>query len=274
VKKQGGFTILEVSLFIAISALVAVSLLAGLRFMIDQQEWHDTLTTLRTAIQTQYQDIQSGLIDRGPLPSSCTSLSGSDSSSTPGTSSCVIIGRVINFYPNSSNYAVNDVIATTPVSPNDPTYATDDITALNHSGLVINPATITYSYKIPWQNSFITGRNLSGSSNVAGAQNFWTIAILQSPISGAILTFAMTSTAYMTTNPGTLQANQTNIPIALLLSNSNNGSTSATGGAICIGPGSSSTNVQSVSPISLSDYNGVFGGNQPADATVKARCGL
>jgi hypothetical protein len=273
VKNQGGFTILEVSLFLAISTAVAAALFVGLTTMVQNQQWRDSINSMRTLVQSEYQNVRAGLNDRTKIPSSLTNggagalcKAGSlTNPNTAGTSSCLVIGRVIQFYEgNTSFYATADVIATKSVSVAEfPT----DIAALNGSNLrVANLAVPT----MPWRNPFYKGAVLNTTSG-----RFDTVAILRSPVSGAVLVFALNTTDSTTNKPsiltnqfvladaggkpdgdkaaplmvgtGALQLSQTNNSLAIVIKNEAKGGNN--GGAICIGAGSSSSNVTSVATI-------------------------
>ena len=241
-KEQRGFTIVEVSLFLAISSLVAVLLLAGLSNMVRQQQWRDSINTMRTLMQSEYQNVRAGLNNRTNLPSGCTS-----EASSAGTSNCFAIGRVIQFTNNSSDYTVSDVFATKVVNSDS---ASNDIAALNASGLKIHNKSAT---SVPWSNTFVSGRLLDDSTS----EIFNTVAILRSPVSSAILVFGLNGVGNITagTLPSSVDSFRFNSPMALLIRNGDGYSSNNSGGAVCIGGGSSSSTVQIAAPIDLNINN-------------------
>lgn len=255
-KKQGGFTIIEVSLFLSISALVAVALLAGLRSMVTQQQWRDSINTMRTLIQTEYQNVRSSINNRASAPSACADVTGA------GTSNCWTIGRVIQFTVDSKNYKVYDVVAkpasnsciNSTAQPCD-----DDIVALNAASMKLSASTTS---TIPWQNNFVRGALIGdGSTTATTSSQFNTIAILQSPISSAILVFGLDmpgAPTTMPTLPNSPTSHQYNSPLAFIIQD---GGTSNFG-AICLGAGSSSSNVVVASPVAKDISN----------ANLKERC--
>ena len=275
VKKQGGFTILEVTLFLAISALVAAALLAGLTAMVNQQQWRDSLNSMRTLIQNEYQNVRSGINDRsGGFTCGTTGNVVTDTTTTPGTAQCVLVGRVIQFASNS--YTVSDVVAMVPVSPNDPAKASNDVVALNNSALVINNT--TQPQPIPWQNTFSQGvlfssiGDLTAPAPTATASSINTIAILHSPISSSIMVFGLNGTSQLqqsTIPPYTssLSATQADNLMAILIKDSGS---SSSGGAICLGAGSSSSNIVVAAPIDIS--KSYIGANSTDAGNLAERC--
>lgn len=83
-----GFTIIEVMLFLAISGLLAVGILAGAGSAISQQQYKDAAVTLRSDIQQLYEDAVAIRNDRSPSVSVC-------GSTKAGASDCVILGSLM-----------------------------------------------------------------------------------------------------------------------------------------------------------------------------------
>lgn len=214
VSKQGGFTIVEVSLYLAISAALAAALMGGLVASMRNQEWQDTLVQMRNLVQSQYQNVANNINH----PAS--------GASNAGKSSSLLIGRYLQFTPNSANYTTGTIVA------NNANIAGSggDISALNNSGLTTADSS---SGVLPWNNKFANIYNLKDQT-----QSFNTLAIMRSPLSGAVYVFALSSLNFNALS-------SPNLPLGLAIYNGN----SSTGGALCIAGGSSSSNIIFAAPV-------------------------
>jgi len=63
-KTQGGFTVIEVMLFLAVTGLLAVGILVGSGVAIGQQRYRDSVNTLKSYIQQQYSEVTSVINNR------------------------------------------------------------------------------------------------------------------------------------------------------------------------------------------------------------------
>lgn len=88
--RTSGFTIIEVVLFLAISSLLAVGLMAGSSVAIQRQQYRDAVQSFANFIRDEYAHVVSVENNR----SDTASLAGCDDSSR-GQSECVIVGRYI-----------------------------------------------------------------------------------------------------------------------------------------------------------------------------------
>ena len=227
-RKQGGFTIIEVSLFLSISAVVAAALLFSMIAMVRQQQWNDSMNTMRTLVQNEYQNVANGINGRvGQNP--CND----DSSNTAGHSKgCMYIGRLISFNTTNSTYTVSDVVATSPNacsnSANSSACSTE-AGALGKIGLTVSGSNNHGgATKVSWNGNlggiatFPRGASSSTAPETFSASDSG-IAIIRSPINGQVNVFVGDLT-----EPGK--------PFAILIS-SGGGALGTNSGAICVNAG-------------------------------------
>lgn len=99
-QKSTGFTIIETLLFLAISGLMMVTMIAGTSLTLNTQRYHDSVRSLQSLLQEQYGALSSTENDR-PSEFPC----GLDGTATPqevtgatqvrGQSKCEIFGRLV-----------------------------------------------------------------------------------------------------------------------------------------------------------------------------------
>jgi type II secretory pathway pseudopilin PulG len=177
---QSGFTIIEVTLFLAVSGLLAVGILAGVGNTINQQRYRDSVNSFMMLLQNQYSNVINTQNDRSRSPEVENSLCSGNTESR-GRTNCVIAGRLL-YSSNGKDIVTGNVIATTP----DEYSLTDsDDTAFRSIGLTIDPsslATQTIEWEAKLANNSGTGANFS-------------VFIGRSPAGGNIKTFITTTYA-------------------------------------------------------------------------------
>lgn len=108
--EKSGFTLLEVSLFLAITSLLALIAFAGLGPRLRNVRFTDAVRTLDSTTQKQLSDFQDGVSNRA-VTTKCSSTNGVPSiselgsSETSGTSEdCILNGKVALFEKSSVSY--------------------------------------------------------------------------------------------------------------------------------------------------------------------------
>jgi type II secretory pathway pseudopilin PulG len=179
-QKQSGFTVVEVMLYLGITALLAVSLLGGWTAMIDTQRYHDSVKTTQAFLQKQYNLVYD--VDNGRDPSlDCTNgVVGNSSGQPVGQSDCVLMGRYVYLDQTGQNFKVFSVIGTeAPVAD-----GTADLTAIK----AYNPIRSTFSLGvednellIPWQATVVDPHS--------DVPRGYVIAIIRAPLTGTVHSF-------------------------------------------------------------------------------------
>lgn len=180
---KAGFTIIEIMLFLGISGLLVVGLLAGVGTAINVQRYRDSVSSLQAELQQQYSNVSNVINDRnnnwicspGSQPTQSTSQG---SGQIPGQSNCVILGEYITTNNNSSGLIIKQVVGSMPNST-DPT-PTDDLAALKQYKIQLSPID-NVTYDLNWGATIV--------KPVVGSSMTLSMLILHSPISGTIRTF-------------------------------------------------------------------------------------
>lgn len=202
VHRSEGFTIIEVTLFLAISGLLIVLMVAGSGATIGAQRYRDATETLKTLIQQQYSKATNVQNDRG-TSLTCQTVNAAivGGTSNPGQSNCLIMGRFM--YLNGKDVKLYDVIGYAPssvVTVND-----NDLVALRKYTLNVSQVSVD-SKEMDWGTSV---RSLATGG--AGASTRLGILFVRAPDSGNVYTF---TTSAVPTDP----ANITKTTLATLVS--------------------------------------------------------
>lgn len=147
VGRQAGFTIVEISLFMAITGLLFMIAIAGTSNAIRSFRFTDSSRSLEAFVQKQYDDIINGLNNRSNTVSCSGGTIDTSASQNVGTSNCLLIGKLLVFRTNDPNVTVYNVIGTEPAGVN---YNQSDdalITAFQPR-TVLSTAVTTFT--IPW----------------------------------------------------------------------------------------------------------------------------
>lgn len=91
-----GFTIIEVIIFIAISGALLTFAFIGMGSLARQARFSDSITSLHSTIQRQYEEVANGVNTRAP------SVGCSGTLMQPGTDDCLLLGKVITFEKDTS----------------------------------------------------------------------------------------------------------------------------------------------------------------------------
>lgn len=180
-KTNSGFTIIETMLFLGVSGALAIAILVGVNSSINQQRYRDAVNSLRSFIQEQYSNVENTNNGRSGAEA-CNQLAavrpgGAGVVSEPrGTSECVLLGKYIAFDTSGQKAVVSDVIAY-EISANPRANDIEDV-SLNYKVQTysIDPQT----YDVAW-GARVTKKG--------GSVAPYTIMIIRSPRSGALMTF-------------------------------------------------------------------------------------
>ena len=123
---EAGFTILETMLFLAITALMMMSIIIGSNSSINRQRYYDSVNTLKSIIQQQYSNTENTIHDTS-TQLECNETTGNIADSgvakTSGQSNCVLLGKFI-FTPDPKTLDIYDVVGTIPTGS---TLGLDDV---------------------------------------------------------------------------------------------------------------------------------------------------
>jgi len=108
--KGDGFTIVEVMLFLAISAMLMTMAIIGSGEMAKRTRFSATVDGLQSTLQRQYEEIVSGVNARGPQGT----CGGANLFGNPGTGDCLLIGRVFAVTGSPANTVMSYYITGKP----------------------------------------------------------------------------------------------------------------------------------------------------------------
>ena len=284
-KREGGYTVLETGLAIAMSATL-VLLTFGLAAMVGRGRFRDSLVTTQSFIKQQYNEVRSGINSRltggsGTNADNQTIGNGNNACSNkliPGNSNgCYVIGRLLTFDNDSDNGRVQVSFIVAVVSANSkwPDSTKTGLDNLKDSNVVTlyaltdtsgNDAGLNPTIKQMGGNSLEKvwllhqngGLETLYSAHPSFDSNLNNMAILRSPVDGSLV---VASKVGLAPSPGitglkklNLQSAVTNMSqddkLALAIRNSGLG---YPGGVICV-PGGDN-------PAGTSNNFNVAGGN-------------
>ena len=121
-KREGGYTVLETGLAIAMSATL-VLLTFGLAAMVGRGHFRDSLVTTQSFIKQQYNEVRSGINSRLTEGDASTNkmepVSGCKNAAIPGNNNgCYIIGRLLTFDNDGEVGRVKSSFIIAVVGPN------------------------------------------------------------------------------------------------------------------------------------------------------------
>ena len=237
-KRQGGFTIIETSMFLAISASL-IFLTLGLNVLVARQRFNDTMNSLRTTLQSEYEEVRSGINTRlggaSGLGGTTCSTVGGGTTGAAGTSKCLALGTLIQFNtdltstPNKNSIKISYIVgagpsdgtidsASTTLWPNgwpnnDSVNTLSDMAALVNTKLWVVGNSSSYNVwttdataqprtvKLQWGGEFVAGWNWT-PGNDSSQKSVQALAILRSPVSSAIMVVPLSNTNPVSTTTG------------------------------------------------------------------------
>ncbi|HEU4830545.1 MAG TPA: hypothetical protein VFS65_00005 [Candidatus Saccharimonadales bacterium] len=178
-----GFTIIETMLFLAISGLLVISLLAGTGASINTQRYRDSVTSLMAYIQNQYVEVANVTNSRDAdwvCDGSAQTKEGASGLSR-GQSDCFIVGRYISI--QGTDIATHTINGTKidKKTGSDVSMLADNY-RFGTSPVDTQTSTLEWGAKIAWP---VQGNG----SKPAGTDRSIGILLIRSPDSGSIYTF-------------------------------------------------------------------------------------
>ncbi len=182
-RHHGGFTVIEVMLFLAVTGLIMSVLLVGVTTGLNNERYKDAVNSYVNFWQGQYNDVinvNNGRAKDNPCLSGKILSDGTHTDAGRGTSNCTIVGRLIHSIAGSAQVSYAPVYSTVdpttlPVHPND-----TDKQVLASAGLIVDPTSQTYD--LGWGTSLKT---------TLGAPSNFSILIVRMPTTGVLHTYVL-----------------------------------------------------------------------------------
>lgn len=257
-KREGGFTLVEIGLVMAVSA--GLLLIAGsLYTMSGNQRFTDSLQTTRTFIQQQYNDVRSSISLRvGGHDSPLCPTDGRDlqpDKAAGNNQSCLIMGKLIQFEDDrmTSSY----IIGKPPVGSDWPNASKTALENIRDMSLFAITSPSAERGVRPIEKLYPNGseaittlacsdKDCRDKREYAPSDRNANLVILRSPLDGSILTFA-----YVTLVPDGASGRISNIGsnsyLGLVLALRSGGLGVSTG-SLCVPVASTSSGIQTAAP--------------------------
>ena len=175
--KQRGFTIIEVSLFVAVAGLLLAGVMTGITAAVNQQRFHDTINSTQNILQQQFSEVQF-------VSNNSSTGCGADST---GSTKCAIIGKLIDLGASGgagdgSVITSYDIIVDSDLPPADQLASETTIEVLNKGNVRVVDNSNKQASPVAWGG--IIQKKDSGDYNRY-------LGIIQSPITGDISIYAI-----------------------------------------------------------------------------------
>jgi Tfp pilus assembly protein FimT len=180
--KKDGFTIIEVMLFLGVTGLLAIGILVGSGVAIGQQRYRDSVNSLKSFIQQQYNETTNVVNDRDAAwacNASTAITEGSNGIGEPrGTSDCVLMGRLVTINELGTSVTASNVVGHRNTGS---TTDNSDIAELvNNYQLGISPID-QQQVEVSWGAQVVKPETTVPMPV--------SILIIRSPLSGSVMTF-------------------------------------------------------------------------------------
>lgn len=193
VKQEDGFTIVELSLFFAVSAMLLFILMVGVTLTVQRQRFSDSVHSTQSFLQQQYNETQTTINNRDSSPCG--------TAVNRGTSDCLVLGKIVDLQAPVSAEGDNtvrsyDVIANATLPTN--AGSLDDITLLNQ----IDPTAVRevnndQEYIVAWGAQLRDVRDTGGDEDPAASTPTRYVLMLRSPLSGLLQSYKLSDTSDM-----------------------------------------------------------------------------
>jgi type II secretory pathway pseudopilin PulG len=200
-QKTRGFTIIETLLFLAISGVLIIAMLAGVGVTIQIQRYRDAVETFKTLLQDQYSELASVKNEERTSAWSCSSqaetIEGGSDTKERGQSDCVIMGRYVAI--NGPDITLYNVVGY-PTGSSTTGTDIDKLRAnyvLNISTMTKEETSLEWGAEIAWPRS-------GGGSQTPQTPRQVSFLFVRSPDSGQVYTFTSNS-AFETPLPSSLR---------------------------------------------------------------------
>jgi type II secretory pathway pseudopilin PulG len=193
-----GFTIIETVLFLAVTGLLIIGVLAGVGTSINTQRYHDSVQSLQSILQDQYSEVLSVRNEKPAATMQCDSnatVTPSASGDSRGQADCVLLGQYISTTANPSQLSIARVIGNAGSAS---MTSSSDLTNLQQYRLNTIPS-LNQTYAIEWGAQLV--------KPITRGPAAFSILIVRSPTSGIVRTFIDASTSVPVRNLSTLVTN-------------------------------------------------------------------
>lgn len=181
-ERKSGFTIIEVMLVLAVSAALAVGILAGSGRAVEDQRYRDSVNTTKSFIQEQY-NLANNPINGRSGKEKCSYADVNTETfngDARGTTDCLLLGRILIVSGDGSSMSAGNVIGyRDSVAPP----ANNDVDELKNNYVLKQSPLEVEDKAIPWDARIVRPAPAMDQAMPL------TLMIIRSPLSGSMLTF-------------------------------------------------------------------------------------
>jgi type II secretory pathway pseudopilin PulG len=182
INSNRGFTIIEVMLFLAVTGALAIGILASAGVSISQQRYRDSVNSLKSLLQTQYNEVTNVINSRGQ---DWTCNSAANIADTPegagqprGTSECVVLGRLLTINETGTLITQATVVGYRQLGA---TTAPSDVQELQTNYTMAVSPINQETTEVSWGAQIVEPKTTTPMP--------LSMLVVRSPLSGALLTF-------------------------------------------------------------------------------------
>ncbi len=169
-ENQKGFTIIETSLFLAISAMLFMGLLGGISLSVQRQRYSDSIQSSYSFLQKQFDETLNVVNSRE------NDLCGT---SSIGASECIVMGKAIKFTLDQDTFEIFTIIGKDPILSPGVTPSTAD-----YQPRIVKDINAE-EYFVPWGTKVVKAKSQPGSQD----KNL--VLLIRSPENGATSIYAL-----------------------------------------------------------------------------------
>lgn len=182
-RRQAGYTVIELSLFLGISALLFTIAIFATGNTIRNARFTDSGRSLEAFVQKQYDNIINGVNPRTNELSCSGGVVSDDSSQDPGTSDCLLMGKLLLFQVGSPTITSYDIVANDPGIDIDYGKTDEQLIAQDYQPRVVSNVNVL-STDISWQTPVF------GIKRTSDEQATNALALIRSPRSQRIIAYS------------------------------------------------------------------------------------
>lgn len=177
---QRGFTIIETTLFLALSAALVLVAILGTGTLIRSVRFSDSVRSTHSFIQSQYDEILNGV-----NPRNTAEVCGSSSPKEPGKGNCLLLGKLLHFDLDTSSIKSYYVVSSGVPDPADP-----DLVDASDADLIeaAEPEVVkgigVAEFTVPWGATVFDAKRIGGDGDQVN-----TYALLRSPRSSRLVAY-------------------------------------------------------------------------------------
>lgn len=180
--KSGGFTVIEVTLFLAISSGLFLLALIGTGTLMTSIRFTDTMRSTHAYVQSQYDEILNGV-----NPRQAEQICGAATEVDPGKSNCLLLGKLLNFDIGSTNLQTYYIVSTRiPDLSGADSGSSDEELIADVDPIIVKGEDMRERYDIPWGAEVFASKRLNDDRRVNS------YALLRSPRSSRLVSYTFT----------------------------------------------------------------------------------